>query len=664
MLGVTLALLMQLYANDASLLEDNLLTCVAAISERHFMPGSTVAFSFPGDENLMITNDPHEYILHTENRGQYINSTNNIEQLLRQLHDKIKWPIIVSQPNGLRTSNHVHDKHKFYILWASVNLTMQLHHLKSYGNAWNPRARFLVVLERIMRDPRYLIMEILEELRQWKILNVVVLVQFSIRSDTLDIYTWFPYQQPSGKCGKLQDIILWNQWDVNKGHFLRNISLFPSKIPSNLGQCRIVASTMTFEPYVMPNTTTHLNITYKDGLEVLLFHFVTNAMNLKVNFRPPPPQNELWGQELTEGIWTGIRGNVINETADVAFCAMSLRSMVSQYVDGTKPYINGGIVWVVPCARKKPRWKSILLVFSSSTWILILAAVFFSSIIMFYLEKFELKRQENPKLSYGSIIKCLTYSWAVLLGIVVPQMPRNILLRLFFTFWVSYSLAVNTVFQTFVTSYLVDPGMLKQIKSFDEIHETGMKYGFYPGLDRALQDGSDWQAVEIMAHRKACNDVINCLKAVYKSTEFATLTDRLHVSYLNTHTFLDKSGVPMLCTIEYDFIESHKAFLLTKGNHLLKQFNKFIEIALQAGLVGKWWKDIQVTSRIKAAAIRKYSPLNHYSVLLLTHLQGAYFLLLLGHCVAFICFLMEKLCHKHYTQESLYNTNIFSRSND
>jgi ionotropic kainate glutamate receptor 3/ionotropic kainate glutamate receptor 5 len=504
-----------------------------------------------------------------------------------------------------------------------------------------------------MGDPRSLVMGILEEMRQLKILNVVVLVDFNIRPHTLDLYTWFPYQEPSGKCEELQDIILWNQWDITKGRFLRNESLFPSKIPSNLRQCLIVASTLIFEPYVMPNTTDQLNITYEDGLEIMLFRFVTDAMNLRVNFRPPPSQNELWGQEVADGIWTGIRGDVTNGTADVAFSGMSLRSKVFQHMDGTKPYINGGIVWVVPCARKNPRWKSILLVFSSSTWFLITMAVFVSSIVMLCLEKFEFKRQENQNLSYGNITKCLTYAWAVLLGTAVPVVPRSDPLRLFFIFWVSYSLAVNTVFQTFVTSYLVDPGMHKQIKSFDEIHETGMKYGFYPGLDLALQDGSDWRAVEIMAHRKVCNDITDCLKAVYKSTDFATMTDRLRVSYLNTHTFLDKSGVPMLCTLDYDFIESYKTFLLTKGSHFLGHFNKFIEIALRAGLVGKWWKDIQVTSRIKAAAIRKYSPLHDYSVLLLTHLQGAYYVLLLGHCVAFISFLMEILYHKHYTKKSL-----------
>jgi hypothetical protein len=651
MLKLTVTLLIQINVNDASLLQNNLLTCIAAISDRYFKPGSTMVVSLPSEEYFMTVNVPHKYIMPNEGGGQYISGNHSITQLLHQLHNTVKWPIIISQPNSVTTSHCVHDKHKFYILWASVNLTGQLKYLKSYSNAWNPRAHFLVVLERVVADPHHLVREILEEMSQWKILNVIVLVQFDIVPNTIDVYTWFPYQQPSGECGRIQDVILLNQWGMdNWSRFLRNISLFPNKIPSNLGQCPIVASTMPFEPYIIPNTMNQLNINYEDGLEIQLFHFVTDAMNLNVKFKPPPPENELWGEKLVGGTWTGIYADLVYERADIAFCGMSLRSKWSPYVDGTTSYINGGVVWVVPCAQRLPRWKSIFLVFLPSVWLLIFVAMFISAVIMLHLDKFAVQQHKKLKLSYGSITDCLTYTWAVLLGIAVPEMPHNIPLRLFFILWVSYCLAVSTVFQTFVTSYLINPGMRKQINSLNEILETGMDYGFYPGLDSAFQDKSDWQTVEVMAHRKVCTDITNCLEIVYESMEFATLMDRLHVYYLNTHTFLDKSGVPMLCTIEHDFIESYKAFLLTKGNHLLEQFNRFIQIAIEAGLVGKWWQDILTTSRTKSATLQKHSLPDDYSVLLLIHLQGAYYLLLLGHCVALISFLTEVLYHRYYTQ--------------
>lgn len=104
----------------------------------------------------------------------------------------------------------------------------------------------------------------------------------------------------------------------------------------------------------------------------------------------------------------------------------------------------------------------------------------------------------------------------------------------------------------------------------------------------------------------------------------------------------------MLCTIEYYFIESYKAFHL-KGNYLLEQFNRFIQIAMEAGLLEKWWQDVLTKLQIKSAAIRNHSLLDDYSVLLLVHLQGAY-CVLLGYCIALITFLMEVLYHSYYTQ--------------
>jgi hypothetical protein len=105
--------------------------------------------------------------------------------------------------------------------------------------------------------------KLFEEISQWKILNVVVSVQVYIMPNTLDLYTWFPYQQPSCECEEIQDAILLNQWDTDHwSQLLRNISLFPNKIPSNLGECPTVASTMSFEPYIIPNAINQLNINY------------------------------------------------------------------------------------------------------------------------------------------------------------------------------------------------------------------------------------------------------------------------------------------------------------------------------------------------------------------------------------------------------------------
>lgn len=70
-------------------------------------------------------------------------------------------------------------------------------------------------------------------------------------------------------------------------------------------------------------------------MKIQLFHFVTDAMNLKLKFKLPPPKSQLWGKKLAGGTWTGIYAEVVYNKADIAFFGMSLRLKWSPYVDGT-----------------------------------------------------------------------------------------------------------------------------------------------------------------------------------------------------------------------------------------------------------------------------------------------------------------------------------------
>jgi hypothetical protein len=60
----------------------------------------------------------------------------------------------------------------------------------------------------------------------------------------------------------------------------------------------------------------------------------------------------------------------------------------------------------------------------------------------------------------------------------VTGQPVSDKLRLVYLLFVWYYCAVSTVFQTFFTSVLVDPGMKKQISSIDELLSSGLEYGY------------------------------------------------------------------------------------------------------------------------------------------------------------------------------------------
>jgi hypothetical protein len=53
----------------------------------------------------------------------------------------------------------------------------------------------------------------------------------------------------------------------------------------------------------------------------------------------------------------------------------------------------------------------------------------------------------------------------------------------FFFCWVCYSVAISTVFQAYVTTYLIEAEYEEQIKTLDEMLKSERKFGFTEGCE-------------------------------------------------------------------------------------------------------------------------------------------------------------------------------------
>jgi hypothetical protein len=133
------------------------------------------------------------------------------------------------------------------------------------------------------------------------------------------------------------------------------------------------------------------------------------------------------------------------------------------------------------------------------------------------------------------------------------------------------------------------------------------------------------------------------------------------MQYLNTYKTLDNNGKSLLCTFGDEVIQNFKTFYLPRGSPLLHHFNRAITVAVQAGLVEHWLESELVASRIKAASIKKISPLDNYSVFVLTYLQSAFYLLVLGYCLASLVFVVELLCYSIFSHSKYWNLKLNRR---
>ncbi|PSN43950.1 Ionotropic receptor 225 [Blattella germanica] len=629
------------------------------VADTYFIPDRTVVLSLPLN---IVSEDVKRHLL-DNNIDTYFeaNPTQFVNNLLENLHRTNKWPILTSRSIEVQkerdmterdTSND--DIHSSYILFVGIfevnlnyiieDVRQQVKTLEMYS-AWNPRGKFVVCLFTDILVTQDIVREILRLLFNWEIVNVVVMVPYyetdSLNeTSTVNVYTWFPYVPPSGSCGKFQDIVLMNSWVLNASgeHFLQNTPFFPSKVPNDLNGCPLRASTFEFHPFIICDEKLGkgTNMSIVDGLEIRLIYCLAEAMKMNLILRIPPG-NFRGGSQLENGSWTGLRADIIDGLADIVFASL-LSGEDEVIFDSTRIYFTDRFTWFVARAKPYPRWLAMARVFAPNTWFFGFLSIILGGIIMRVIFLFKIVQSKEVSPKYWRLVTCLTSVWAVFLEEGVGFMPRSTPLRTFFLSFVIYALAINTVFQAFFTSYIVNPGLLHQISDFDELVTSDLIYAYYYRVLDKFLTSEFKQKLKV----KLFCDPFTCLDMVATNYKYATFCGRALLAYI-VDALVKQDGKHDIYAFKEDLFQINSVMLVPKGSHLLNRFDEVMTYIVEAGLPNQWLKTILDIRGIKAGVIALTDLSDEYSALTMNHLQGAFFFLLMGIALGLITFILEVL---------------------
>jgi hypothetical protein len=591
--------------------------------------------------------------------------------LLEEFHSVHIWSITVSRFVSTFDvsfmTNPIYAKHESCVVLAYgkgsdvLEQIMGQIQLLSYHPSWNPRARFIVISITKEDSPIHLAQKLLSYLWQWKIINVVTLIAASRPFDTkftqistsirmFELYTWFPYKSPH-QCSNVQDVFLVDKWIMEgEGHFIMNTNLFPNKIKNNLHRCPIIATTFPLQlatgnaKQIITGESTNIKVTYSEGWETEFLQVVAEGLNSSLDYLLPPPNNEKWGT-FENGTLTGLIGDLVYNRADIGFAAWPLHPSILMAVDPTVSYFRDGWAWWVSCAKKVPRWKSILMIFSTGTWTAGLFSVTLALFSMVFLAKSVHRgRILQEWRIYRSFLSCFSCVWAVLLAVSVPELPRTASLRTFFISWVCYCFAVNTVFQAFLITFLINPGLQHQMNSFEEIIASGVGFGYNPIFDVIFSDSENF----IPKRRVACydNNRPPCMDWVAHHNNFSLLCSAGFMDYILTRWYLDENGKPLICQAGDTFYGTNYVTYMAKGNPLLEHFNRIITRIIESGLMDQRLKERMDLQSIKAATRARQMVTGKYYNLSLEYLQGAFLICMGGLMLSTLVFIEELLHHQ------------------
>ncbi|PSN36993.1 Ionotropic receptor 730 [Blattella germanica] len=594
-------------------------TFLEQILTEQFSPGSVIVFSLPSWSP--------DYEVRSLSANSEMVSTNG----LIELSNKIKWPLVISTDSQSIDKDIPDPQHGYVILLFPdedivQSLEIQIEALRTFSFSYNRRGIFIVVvLEENIQDPQLKSKDIL--LTLWKMDNIInsIAVTPTVEKSTMsvyNVYTMFPYISDN-TCGESDEVVFIDQW-IHDGGFRNGEDLFPPKVPSDLNGCTLTIEFSYNPPFHMLSNHTDAqgNNVYKvEGINYMVFEFISKGMNFSMAYVAWESAGLSMGR-LMEG--RNINGGVYALTpylcsiADFLIPHSYLKHQV--YIFKARPNSVSG---------------DFLEVFSSSVWavsvfVLLLGATLFRWYQM----------EDDCLTSYRTFSGCLLNTWAVFLSASVDQMPRKTNFRIFFYLFVIYCFAVNTVFQSCFTSFLIEPGYEKQIHSMREVNDRHMPL-MYENLLLYYDFSYNLNILKRFDYHIECEDLFVCLEDVYKHRKGAIFSEKFATEFYFSNDgiiFNEKEHLYNIHPVGSIAI----AFVTSRGHPLLERFNVFIRRCLESGLPDNYYSHLIRNNALKSKRIHGKEE-ESFIVFGLLHLQMCFEFYGIGCILSITLFILECL---------------------
>ena len=503
---------------------------------------------------------------------------------------------------------------------------------------WNNDTKFIVLTGNSSntnpsQTARKLFADFWEKTR---IVNLLVVV-FTVESDleetfsflpfednkntNIRAFTWFPYQ--NGNCRDPRDIQLLSEFSsVNSTEFL-DTDFFPSKIPDDFQGCVMTVMPVGMPPYVITtNYTDEEGSVVYDDFGIASYSLKVFAERLNVTLTFLQPIRTLSYEEGSVLIY-----DVIDGKADFGVGVISVTDF--GLLDFSIPILHESIKLQIPCPKSIPREKRLLSIFTLAVWLSTGLTFVLVSFVFWTLSR---KSHILESCSFRKLPQCFQNSWAILFGVSVSEIPKTHYVRCIFYLYVSFCLALSTIFQAFFTTFLIEPGYEKGFQTIEEMVEAGIKFGWPQYATHIAHE-----LLSIPRELKVdCSNVRTCVESTMFTGNISSMTSYRYSVYVAlTHGV--KDGV--VCFYKEDFFAGLLAIVTKRNNPVLYELNRILRRLSEMGFQQKFWAQLEHSLKLKSH--HEIQNGKNYSVFSVFHLLPVFILMLCGYATSLIMFIVE-----------------------
>jgi hypothetical protein len=222
-------------------------------------------------------------------------------------------------------------------------------------------------------------------------------------------------------------------------------------------------------------------------------------------------------------------------------------------------------------------------------------------------------------------------------------MPRTPSLRSLFLAWVCFSVAFSTVFQAFLTTFLIDSGYKPPIRDMDELFASGIKFAYSREYNYIFRIPDETETLNVHRNLVICPSREICLNwAMYQKNVSLLLSDIVVETYYAGGFYIGENSETSLCSLEDKVVLNHGiSMVMLHGDPLLKRVTEIIGRVVEAGIYNYWISQVLNKYKLFSRRIAIVLPLDEYYSFNLYHMQPAFYLLLMGWCLSSLCFMVE-----------------------
>jgi hypothetical protein len=227
-------------------------------------------------------------------------------------------------------------------------------------------------------------------------------------------------------------------------------------------------------------------------------------------------------------------------------------------------------------------------------------------------------------------------------------MPRTPSLRSLFLAWVCFSVAFGTVFQAFLTMFLIDSGYKTPIQNMDELFASGIKLAYPPEYSFIFENRYETEASEVQRLRVNCPSYEICVNwAKYQKNVSILLLDKVAEDNYANGVYVGENSEPLLCRLEDGVVfTTGLTMVLFHGDPLLLRVSEIIDRVVEAGIYNHWISLNMYLHNLHSRKIAIVQELDGYYSFNLYHIQPAFHLLLFGWFLSTFCFMFELLFNR------------------